>query len=126
MAEVEARGTALEEISSELLEKIAGRLKAMGNPVRLQILHSLEDGEKTVSEILDIVGGRQANLSKHLNVLRTAGLVANRRQGPNVCYRIRDEAVFSICRSVCDSLHHQASHEVERIELGRELLQGRD
>ena len=113
------------ELSSELLEKIARRLKAMGNPVRLQILHSLEDGEKSVSAILEVVGGKQANLSEHLNVLRSTGLVTSRRNGSNVCYRIRDEGVFSICRSVCDSLHHEASHEVERIELGREHLIGR-
>lgn len=124
MTKIEVSDVAHAEVSSELLDKIARRLKAMGNPVRLRILHALEDGEKSVSEILEIVGGRQANLSKHLNVLRSAGLVTNRRQGTNVCYRIRDEAVFAICRHVCDSLHQQASIEVERIELGRELLDG--
>ena len=48
------------EISEELLDRIAQRLKAMGNPTRLRILHALEDGELSVSEIVDAVDGSQA------------------------------------------------------------------
>ena len=109
----------MEEISAEILERIAARLKAMGNPFRLRILQSLHDGELSVTEILSLVGGSQANVSKHLNVLRGADLVTSRREGVSVYYRISDASVFSICETVCDSLLHQASTEVATIAQGR-------
>lgn len=115
----------MEEISEEILERIAARLKAMGNPFRLRILQVLHDGEQTVTEILAKVGGSQANVSKHLNVLRGADLVKSRREGVSVYYQISDATVFSICQSVCDSLLHQASAEVAAIAKGRvEMLAG--
>lgn len=110
------------EVSDQLLERIAHRFRAMSNPVRLKILHALQDGELSVSEILERIGGSQANASKHLGVLRAADLVKSRREGVSVYYRIGDEAVFSLCEVVCDSLHSRASAEVEAIEMGREAI----
>ncbi len=110
------------ELTDALLDKIAGRFRAMGNPVRLKILHSLEEGELSVTEIVERVGGSQANASKHLAVLRGVGLVRSRRDGVSVYYEIADEAVFTLCRAVCDSLHSRASAEVETIERGREAI----
>ncbi|MCP4202016.1 MAG: winged helix-turn-helix transcriptional regulator [bacterium] len=112
----------MQEITDQLLEKIAERFRAMSNPVRLKILHELEEGELSVSAILERIGGSQANASKHLAVLRGVGLVAPRREGPSVYYRISDPAVFTICEAVCDSLLKRASDEVETIEQGREIL----
>ncbi len=105
--------------SDELLYKIADVLKAMADPTRLKILHSLQDGERCVSDILEVVGGSQANVSKHLSVLKRAGLVDCRRDGLNVFYRIIDEGVFSICRSVCDSLEFRVDREHQTILAGR-------
>jgi len=109
----------MEELSEEVLERIASRLKAMGNPFRLKILQALHEGEMSVTEILSRVGGSQANVSKHLNVLRGADLVKSRREGVSVFYQISDASVFSICETVCDSLLHHASAEVAAIAQGR-------
>ena len=114
----------MEDASYEVLERIAIRLKAMGNPTRLRILHALEGGELRVTEILTQVGCRQANVSKHLFVLRSAGLVSSRRSGASIFYRIEDDAVLSICKTVCDSLLTQATNEVESIERGRAVMLG--
>lgn len=112
----------MHEVTDQLLEKVAARFRAMSNPMRLRIIHALEDGELSVSEILDRIGGSQANVSKHLGVLRGVGLVEPRREGPSVFYRISDSAVFAICEAVCDSLHRRASSEVATIEKGREAM----
>lgn len=112
----------MNDVSDEILERIADRLKAMGNPFRLKILHTLNEGELTVGEILSRVGGSQANVSKHLNVLRGASLVSSRRDGMSVYYRVDDTAVFAICRTVCDSLLDRASAEVAAIEAAREKM----
>ncbi len=106
-------------VSSEVIHRIADVLKAMADPTRLQILHCLHEGELCVSSILDEVGGSQANVSKHLSVLRRAGLVDCRREGLKVYYRIIDDGVFSICRSVCDSLEIRLDREHQVIVDGR-------
>ena len=114
----------MQDTSQQLLERIAERLKAMANPLRLRILHSLENGELSVNGILDQVGGSQGNVSKHLSVLHGADLVTRRRDGTNIYYAISDEAVFGICRTVCDSLHSRAAAEVEAIERARDQMLG--
>ncbi len=112
----------MQAASEQLLARIAYRLKAMADPMRLQILHVLQDGERCVTDILADVGGSQANVSKHLSVLRRAGLVECRRDGVNVFYRIEDPAVFAICSTVCDSLERQVDAEKREIQRGRAAI----
>src|SRR3990170_2025744 len=76
---------------------LAKRLKALGHPVRLQILEVLEvEGEACVCHLEARLGQRQANISQHLARLRDAGLVADRRDGLNVYYSLTDECVASL------------------------------
>ena len=82
--------------------------------MRLRILHVLQAGERCVNDILGEVGGSQANVSKHLSVLKRAGLVECRREGINVFYRIEDPAVFAICRICCDGLERQVNADEGR------------
>lgn len=112
-------GGEVREGSEQILGRIADRLKAMADPMRLRILHLLQDGERCVNDILGQVGGSQANVSKHLSVLRRAGLVECRREGVNVYYRIEDPTVFAICEDVCDSLERQVNAERREIKRGR-------
>lgn len=100
-------------INDELLQRVADRLRTMGNPLRLRMLHLLEDGELTVTEIVNKVQTTQANVSKHLTMLRAAGLVTSRRDGMNVYYAIADPIVFVICRTMCDAILRQAHADVE-------------
>jgi ArsR family transcriptional regulator len=109
--------------SDELLGRIADVLKAMADPTRLKIIHSLHQGELCVSDILAVVGGSQANVSKHLSVLKRAGIVGSRRDGLNVYYRIVDEGVFTICRNVCDSIEDRAGRAHKSIVEGRHQIE---
>jgi DNA-binding transcriptional ArsR family regulator len=109
--------------SDELLNRIAEVLKAMADPTRLTILHCIHHGEQCVSDILEVVGGSQANVSKHLSVLKRAGLVDCRRSGLNVFYRIIDEGVFTICRNVCDSLELRLDREHRTVLEGRQQME---
>ncbi|HEX4952994.1 MAG TPA: metalloregulator ArsR/SmtB family transcription factor [Thermoanaerobaculia bacterium] len=97
--------------TDEVLVRIADRMKAMADPMRLKILHSLEDRELSVSELVRAVGTTQANVSKHLAILRRVGLVTSRREGMSIYYRVADESIFSICRLVCDSLERWTEAE---------------
>lgn len=105
-----------------LLEEMADWLKAIADPVRLRILHALKDGERCVNDLLTGLGCSQANVSKHLSVLRRAGLVAPRRDGVNVYYRIADPAIFVICETVCDSLERTADRKLSSLHEGRVAL----
>lgn len=103
--------------TDEGLAHIADWLKAVADPTRLSILHLLAEGEICVGEIVTAVGGTQANVSKHLAVLRGAGLVKARRSGMNVCYSLEEPVVFEICDRARACLERQASERVA--ELGR-------
>jgi DNA-binding transcriptional ArsR family regulator len=106
----------------ELLVRIAERLKAMADPTRLRLLHELEGGEICVSDLAGQVGGSQANVSKHLAVLRKAGLVNCRRDGMNVCYSIADRSAFDVCRTVCEALAEQADQTAAELRRGAAAL----
>ena len=70
-------------VSPDELEFIAGRFKLLAEPMRLRILHTLQNGERSVSDIIEATGATQANVSKHLGVGR-------RRKAQNVYYSITD------------------------------------
>jgi len=112
----------MRDVSDQLLDRIALRFRALGNPVRLRILHALEKGDLSVGQVQQSAGCSQANASKHLRVLYNVGLVTSRREGTSVYYRLRDEGVLSLCEAVCDSLYASASADVEAIEVGRERI----
>lgn len=77
-------------------DRQAELLKALGHPVRLQILDILRDGEQCVCHIEAVLGLRQAYISQQLMTLRKAGLVADRKDGLRVYYRITDHSVFRV------------------------------
>ncbi|MCK6683280.1 MAG: metalloregulator ArsR/SmtB family transcription factor [Thermoanaerobaculia bacterium] len=99
------------------LDGVAEWMKSLADPTRLKILHTLKDGERCVNDILEKLGCSQANVSKHLAVLKHAGLVEARRDGVNIYYRIADPAVFVICETVCNSIERQA--EARRLQFER-------
>lgn len=110
----------LTDISPEVLSNIAEFFKILSEVSRLQIVCSLKQGEKNVSEIIKSTELGQANVSKHLKILSQAGLVARRQQGVNVYYRIANPVVFSLCDLACDVLTvhlEQQSQSFESMKL---------
>ncbi|MBL8055821.1 MAG: helix-turn-helix transcriptional regulator [Anaerolineales bacterium] len=70
--------------------------KLLGHPARLAILNILREGEQCVCHLEAVLGYRQAYISQHLMGLREAGLVQDRREGPNVFYRVAEPAIFRV------------------------------
>ena len=91
----------------ELLGLIADRFKALGEPARLQILQTLLEGERTVTDLISATGLGQANVSKHLQLLFTAGFVVRRKAGLFVRYAIADDCVFTLCGLLGDHLRSE-------------------
>ena len=72
--------------------------RALGDPKRLCVLESLAGGEASVGELAARVSCQVPNMSQHLAVLRSAGLVTARRDGNTVYYRLADPKVLEACR----------------------------
>jgi ArsR family transcriptional regulator len=68
-------------------------LQAMGQTTRLKILEILAEGERCVCDIYQAIGEEQSNVSKYLAILRRAGILATRREGGRVVYRVRDARI---------------------------------
>ena len=74
--------------------------RALADPKRLCVLETLADGEASVSELSTCVGCQVPNMSQHLAVLRSAGLVTTRREGSTVYYRLADPKVLETYRLI--------------------------
>lgn len=90
-----------------LVELIAARFRVIGEPMRIRILECLRDGEASVQQLTELTGMSQQNMSKHLGILLTAGIVGRRKQGTFSYYRIVDESVFELCEQVCGSVQRE-------------------
>ncbi len=74
--------------------------RALGDPKRLCVLETLAAGEASVSDLSSRVGCQVPNMSQHLAVLRAAGLVATRRDGSTIYYRLADPRVLEAYRLI--------------------------
>jgi len=80
--------------TDEVRAHAASVARALADPKRLCVLGRLAAGERSVSDLSREVGCQVPNMSQHLSVLRSAGLVASRRQGSTVFYRLTDIRVL--------------------------------
>jgi DNA-binding transcriptional ArsR family regulator len=81
-----------------LRDRSAAIAKALADAKRLCVVERLADGERSVSDLSRDVGCQVPNMSQHLAVLRSAGLVASRREGSTVFYRLVDDRVLEAYR----------------------------
>ena len=79
-------------------ERTAAIARALADPKRLCVLERLADGERSVSDLSREVGCQVPNMSQHLAVLRSAGIVASRREGSTVFYRLADPGILEVYR----------------------------
>jgi DNA-binding transcriptional ArsR family regulator len=83
------------------LQFVAELFSVLGDPVRLRILNCLREGPLCVNEIHQTCRLKQANTSKHLRVLREAGVVKAKRAGTSVIYEVSEPLVLQLCDIVC-------------------------
>jgi rhodanese-related sulfurtransferase/predicted transcriptional regulator len=80
----------------KLFAEFAAVARAVGHEHRLELLEHLGQGERSVESLAERLGLSMANASQHLQHLRRAGLVASRRDGKYVLYRVADDAVVDL------------------------------
>lgn len=96
----------MKKLKEETLEHVAYRFKLLGEPMRLKLLQLLRDNERCVQDLVDLTGAGQANISKHLSLLTSNGIIGRRKEGLHVYYFISDKTVYDICDVVCESLEN--------------------
>lgn len=99
--------TPKKELSQVALELIASRFRALSEPMRLRLLNLLMEGERTVGQLVDASGSGQANVSKHLAVLRDAGMIGMRKEGLTTVCQISDPIVNELCEMMCSRLRDE-------------------
>ena len=90
--------------TDELLSDLADLYKIFGDSTRIKIMYSLYEEEMCVCAISDLLGMTQSAISHQLKVLKDAKLVANRREGKTIYYRLSDDHVKSIIAQGFDHL----------------------
>ncbi len=98
-------------LSHVQLERAADVFSTLSELSRLQLLQELMPGPRTVSELVEATGMKQANVSKQLGILRSNRLVERERDGNFMHYSIADPMVVHLCEVVCESLRRQAVRE---------------
>ncbi|KGF72617.1 ArsR family transcriptional regulator [Neosynechococcus sphagnicola sy1] len=88
----------------EELEVLAGRFKILAEPTRLQILAALCNQERSVQQICEYTGLHQGNVSRHLRLMKDAGVVTCRREGIWRYYRVIDRQLLELCAHLRQSL----------------------
>lgn len=101
------------KLTDEAIEIVAERFRILSEPIRLQILQALRDGELTVTELTREIEISQPNASKHLRLLQDAGMLRRDQRGNSVYYSIADESIFELCELVCGSLEVRFREKAE-------------
>jgi len=81
--------------------------KIFSSPKRLEILNALKDKERSAGELIEKIGLSKANLSQHMSILKSKGVIQTRREGLNVYYRISNPKIIQACNLMREVLLEQ-------------------
>jgi DNA-binding transcriptional ArsR family regulator len=88
----------------KVFSKVAAYFNVLSEPSRLRIMYSVCSGEKSVTQVVEMCGYSQANVSRHLMALHKSGILLRRKEGVTVYYSIADNATVDMCQSVCSKI----------------------
>lgn len=93
----------------------ADLFKSLGHPARIRVLEVLSEGERTVAELMPLIGLEASHLSQQLSVLRGAGLVHRSRNGANVTYTLSHPLVVHLLAVGRSLLHELIRDRIESL-----------
>ncbi len=102
-----------------VFDSVAAYFAVLSEPTRLKIMHAVCDDERSVTQIVAATGATQTNVSRHLNLMYRSGVLARRRDGNQILYRVADATMVELCRTVCNRI---ATTIDDRRPLKRSLL----
>jgi len=90
-----------------IFERQAEIIKATAHPVRIAILDFLKDGQQCVCDIAEYVGSERSNVSRHLAVMHSAGVLRQRKEGLKVLYEIKTPCILKFLSCISDVIKEQ-------------------
>ncbi|MCK4550194.1 MAG: winged helix-turn-helix transcriptional regulator [Candidatus Krumholzibacteria bacterium] len=108
----------MDERRKTYLEAKSRVLKALGHPTRLLIAEELGRGERCVCEFVDMAGVDYSTISRHLNVMKQAGLVEDEKRGKQVFYRLRVPCVLTFMECVEEVIRSGAEERIRMLKQG--------
>lgn len=106
----------MKQMDKKIYELHAEVCKTLANPKRIEIIHLLREGEKSVDDLASEMGIRKANLSQHLALMRGKKIVETRRDGVNVYYHLANLKVVKACDIMRQVLLEQLNENQELAE----------
>jgi ArsR family transcriptional regulator len=97
-----------------VFETVAELFGLLSAPIRLKIISAVCQSEKNVSELLAEIDTTQPNMSQHLSTLYRCGVLGKRREGTQIYYRLQNEFVATLCRTVCTQVAIEAAPVPEK------------
>ncbi len=98
------------------LEAQARVLKALAHPTRLHMVNQLAEGERCVCELTESVGADISTVSKHLSLLRNAGVVTSEKRGPSIFYSLKMPCVLRFFTCVNEVVEQTAREHLALVE----------
>jgi len=99
-----------------LIEAKANVLKALGHPTRLWMAEQLAGGEKCVCELVEDIDADFSTVSKHLTVLKQAGVVIDEKRGKQVYYRLKVPCILQFMPCIEAVIEATAQQHIELVE----------
>ena len=94
-----------QQLPPAVIERVSDRFRLLGDPTRLRLVNALHvEGELSVGELVQRVGTSYGAVSKQLALLRSHGVLARRREGTRIYYRINDPSLSDLCDAVCKGI----------------------
>ena len=100
----------------QLYEKQADIAKAIAHPVRVAVLEFVKDGEQCVCDIADFINAERSNVSRHLSVMVSSGVLDSRKDGLKMIYRLKTPCVLKFISCVTDVLAEQIRGDMQLLE----------
>jgi len=100
-----------------IYEKQAEILKALAHPVRIAILDFLKDGEQCVCDIAKYIGSERSNVSKHLSILVSCGVLECRKEGLKMIYSLKAKCIMDFFDCITTCLKQEAKDSEKLLKL---------
>jgi len=95
--------------------------KIFSNAKRLEIINTLKENELSASELIEKIGLSKANLSQHMSVLKSKGVILTRREGVNIYYRIANPKIIQACHLMREVLLEQFQEKGKMVSSLRQI-----
>ena len=103
-------------MNMKIYEKQADIAKSIAHPIRVAVLDFLKTGEQCVCDIAAAVDTERSNLSKHLSVMVSAGVLTSRKEGLKVFYKIKTPCVLKFLGCLKDCLKEQMAEQQKLLD----------